>query len=92
LKQRFGITKQLKSRYTENDQWRKSHNEELIVRARPVDGDVPSLILICAMRRSVEKTFNKPEGRGDVGRSKLWCLDAVDKAGVVILTGGRMNV
>jgi hypothetical protein len=48
--------------------------------------------LICAVRRSAEKSFNKPEGRGDVGRSKLRCLDAVDKAAVAILTGGRVNL
>jgi hypothetical protein len=31
------------------------------------------------------ETFNKPEGREDVGRSKPWCLVAVDKARVAVL-------
>jgi hypothetical protein len=30
--------------------------------------------------------------RGVVGRAELWCLDAVDKAAVAILTGGRVNL
>jgi hypothetical protein len=92
LKEGYEITKKLTSKCSENDQWRRSHNEELIVSARLVFREVLSVMLICAMRRSAEKTFNKPEGRGDVGRSKLWCLVSVDKAGVAILTGGRMNV